>query len=250
MKKSFFTLASIAAVALATPAFAQQGVPSGESNYDCSLYDECGAVQAAVEPEAPVATADEQVEGAPKGRTSRTRGWNFGAAKPAAQSGGWNLQAGKKPAAGVATARPSASTSGAKPARLKAPAKATVAPSSKALRTLYGQKLTFVSGSADLMPGAKAEVEKLALAMLRPDKTSQRFVIEGHTDAVGGREMNMALSRRRATAVADYLVELGVARERLDVVGLGFDKPLEGVSPRAAANRRVESKAIKTISAQ
>ena len=63
-------------------------------------------------------------------------------------------------------------------------------------------------------------------------------MIEGHTDAQGNREFNVELSKRRAQAVADYLTELGVPADRLEVKGFGPDRPR---SNAASDNRRVEA---------
>ena len=46
-----------------------------------------------------------------------------------------------------------------------------------------------------------------------PQLANMRFRIEGHTDAVGSRAGNVALSQRRAQSVADFLVAMGVPRE-------------------------------------
>ena len=74
--------------------------------------------------------------------------------------------------------------------------------------------------------------------------TSEDFAITvtGHTDARGSDEYNQRLSERRARAVADYLIEAGLAGERFTVVGLGKAYPLDtGDSDEAhARNRRVE----------
>ena len=79
-----------------------------------------------------------------------------------------------------------------------------------------------------------------AAALSSPLLQGMRFTIEGHTDAVGLRAANQDLSRRRATAVVDYLVGKGVDRSRFDAVGYGSDRPLDGLGPNAALNRRVE----------
>jgi outer membrane protein OmpA-like peptidoglycan-associated protein len=69
-----------------------------------------------------------------------------------------------------------------------------------------------------------------------------RVRVEGHTDAVGKRKYNLDLSDRRAKAVAKYLVDHGVAAERLEAAGFGPDRPLDpGDSPESHdRNRRVE----------
>lgn len=74
----------------------------------------------------------------------------------------------------------------------------------------------------------------------------RRLVIEGHTDDVGEADANLSLSRRRAENVSRWLVERGVAAERLRAVGFGETCPKEeGSSRRArAANRRVEFRIV------
>jgi peptidoglycan-associated lipoprotein len=49
--------------------------------------------------------------------------------------------------------------------------------------------------------------------------------VEGHCDTRGSSEYNLALGSRRATAVKDYLVSLGVAANRVTVVSKGKEQP-------------------------
>lgn len=51
--------------------------------------------------------------------------------------------------------------------------------------------------------------------------------IEGHCDSRGSVEYNLALGERRAKAVKDYLVRLGIEARRLTVISFGKEKPLE-----------------------
>jgi outer membrane protein OmpA-like peptidoglycan-associated protein len=71
-----------------------------------------------------------------------------------------------------------------------------------------------------------------------------QVAVEGHTDALGTDEYNQALSIRRAEAVYRYLVNAGIAPERLKIVGQGESQPVadnESETGRAQ-NRRVELK--------
>ena len=65
--------------------------------------------------------------------------------------------------------------------------------------------------------------------------------LEGHCDERGTREYNMALGQRRADAVRDYLITLGISRERLPTISYGEERPaLPGSTPEAwFINRRV-----------
>ena len=52
-------------------------------------------------------------------------------------------------------------------------------------------------------------------------------VIEGHADEQGTREYNLALGARRANAVKEYLVSLGIVGSRLKTVTYGKERPIE-----------------------
>lgn len=64
--------------------------------------------------------------------------------------------------------------------------------------------------------------------------------VEGHCDERGGRQYNLALGERRAKAVRDYLVALGVPAKRISVISYGSERPsAEGSDESAwAKNRR------------
>jgi outer membrane protein OmpA-like peptidoglycan-associated protein len=103
--------------------------------------------------------------------------------------------------------------------------------------------VNFATGSADLTVDATRTLDELGRALSSQDLASYRFRIEGHTDTVGSREYNKALSERRATAVVDYVVrKYDVDPARLQAVGLGEDgllvqTPSQTPEPR---NRRVQ----------
>lgn len=98
----------------------------------------------------------------------------------------------------------------------------------------------FKPTSAELGPAANHRLLKLAhFLQLNP---ARRVRIEGYTDSRGGAEENLALSRSRAQVVANFLAELGVEAERMEVVGYGEAFHIsENASARGRAqNRRVE----------
>jgi len=102
-------------------------------------------------------------------------------------------------------------------------------------------RLSFETGSARLTPTAEAEARVFGQSLLLPQLANMRFRIEGHTDSTGSRAGNLALSQRRAQSVADFLVAMGVPRDRLQVQGYGPDRPLPGTRASAGENRRVEA---------
>lgn len=102
---------------------------------------------------------------------------------------------------------------------------------------LYG--LYFDSGSARLREESGpvlAEIVRYAGA--HPEAS---LALEGHTDVVGDDDANQALSRARASAVRDALVERGVQANRISAVGYGESQPVAGndTAGGRALNRRV-----------
>lgn len=71
---------------------------------------------------------------------------------------------------------------------------------------------------------------------------SVRVVIEGHCDERGTEEYNLALGERRAKAVHDYLVSLGIDSGRMETISYGKSQPLDPDSNEEAwaKNRRAE----------
>lgn len=102
-------------------------------------------------------------------------------------------------------------------------------------------RLGFETGSATLTTAARAQAQVFAQSLLRPQLANLRFMIEGHTDSVGSRQSNLALSQRRAQSVANFLIDAGVERGRLVVRGYGPDRPIPGLRASAGENRRVEA---------
>lgn len=98
----------------------------------------------------------------------------------------------------------------------------------------------FRAGSDEL--GREANRTLLKLAHFLELNPQRRVRIEGYTDSRGGAEENLALSRARAQAVADVLIDLGIAPQRIQVRGYGEGFPIaENASSRGRAqNRRVE----------
>lgn len=68
------------------------------------------------------------------------------------------------------------------------------------------------------------------------------FQLEGHCDERGSDQYNIALGERRAEAVRAYLLELGIAAERMETVSYGEERPLVSGSDENCwrQNRRAE----------
>jgi OOP family OmpA-OmpF porin len=102
--------------------------------------------------------------------------------------------------------------------------------------------LDFGTGAAALGAGPFASLNALA-AFLKGD-AARRIALVGHTDTVGGYEANLALSRRRADAVMQRLIDgYGVPAIQLEAEGIAYlapQAPNTDVAGREA-NRRVEA---------
>ncbi len=99
--------------------------------------------------------------------------------------------------------------------------------------------ILFEFDSDRLTPAASKLLDDLADVLKR--NPSDRFVVEGHTDAVGADDYNKELSERRARAVVEHLATRhSIDRARLESVGLGRSKLVVPSQPADPRNRRVQ----------
>ncbi|MBY0238218.1 MAG: OmpA family protein [Burkholderiaceae bacterium] len=118
-----------------------------------------------------------------------------------------------------------------------------VAPGQKLLDAVLAQRIIeFDSGRATLRPSGMAILDEMAAVILQ--LKGARIEVSGHTDNVGQRAANVALSEARAQAVRAYLAQKGVAPESVAVSGLGPDRPVadNATADGRARNRRIEFK--------
>ncbi len=87
----------------------------------------------------------------------------------------------------------------------------------------------------------KAKLEAVADHM-KKESMDKDLLVEGHCDERGTEEYNRALGERRAQAVREYLVNLGLSAARIQTISYGKDKPIEPEHNEAAwsKNRRGE----------
>ena len=101
-----------------------------------------------------------------------------------------------------------------------------------------GDRVYFDFDKYTLREEARETLEKQAAWLQR--NSSATATIEGHTDERGTRDYNLALGERRASAVRDYLVALGVDSNRLKTLSYGKERPVNPNSDQEAwsKNRR------------
>jgi outer membrane protein OmpA-like peptidoglycan-associated protein len=105
-------------------------------------------------------------------------------------------------------------------------------------------KIFFDTGKATIKKESNALLDEIAGTLQKYDFI-KKVSIEGHTDNTGTKEGNQKLSEERAASVMAYLVEKGIAEDRLTSKGFGQDKPkVDGeeadTDEGRALNRRVE----------
>jgi outer membrane protein OmpA-like peptidoglycan-associated protein len=100
--------------------------------------------------------------------------------------------------------------------------------------------VTFDFNSAEIRADSRPILDQAVTSL--GDNADVLVVVEGHTDSIGTEEINQALSLRRAESVFRYLVNRGVAPERLRIEGFGKSRPVatNDTEQGRAQNRRVE----------
>jgi OOP family OmpA-OmpF porin len=101
--------------------------------------------------------------------------------------------------------------------------------------------INFDFNSARIRPESYRTIGLIADSLYHPYLLGYRFLVVGHTDAVGSREVNLKLSQQRADAIRDALINpFGISPSRIEAVGLGEEQLLDRANPKAAENRRVQ----------
>jgi len=97
----------------------------------------------------------------------------------------------------------------------------------------------FASGSSGLSPASRRLLD--TIVKLLKKNTEMRVTLNGYTDAVGNKDMNIKLSENRAHAVRNYLLSAGIRKENIWCVAYGLQDPIEDNKTKAgrAKNRRV-----------
>lgn len=119
-----------------------------------------------------------------------------------------------------------------------APTSSILPGSAEDLRVNVGDTVHFDYDRYDVMDSDKAVLQRQAAWLGK--YPSVRVTVEGHCDERGTREYNLALGARRANAVKEYLVSLGVSAGRLETISYGKERPMCSESSEAcwAQNRR------------
>ena len=108
------------------------------------------------------------------------------------------------------------------------------------MEILFGYK------SAELTDLAKDQLKPVGEAMASERLQNLHFVVEGHTDAIGGNAYNKTLSEERAESVKRYLVDnFHIEASRIQIIGKGKSDLHDPKNPGSEVNRRVRIIATK-----
>lgn len=108
------------------------------------------------------------------------------------------------------------------------------------IKVSLGSDILFDTDSYALKSATKQQLINFAQTLNKEEDTN--IVVEGHADATGSAEHNLALSKQRADAVANFLEAKGVKTSRVDEKGYGEAQPIADNSTATGRqkNRRVD----------
>ena len=130
--------------------------------------------------------------------------------------------------------------------RIKSRADATALrrpPVAAQLRKLpqFAVDVQFDPDSSIVRPQSYGTLGRIADVLSHPTLLPFSFLIVGHTDATGRRDLNLALSQKRADSVRDVLVTtFKISPKRLKAIGLGEEQLLDAIHPTAAINQQIQ----------
>lgn len=112
-------------------------------------------------------------------------------------------------------------------------------------KSVLAKKIYFSFDSYELNEDAKGVLQEISKYL--NEYKSLKIVIEGHCDERGTREYNLALGMKRAEVAKKYLVDLGIASDRIEIVSYGKDRPaVNGTGEEVwSKNRRDQFKRIQ-----
>lgn len=110
--------------------------------------------------------------------------------------------------------------------------------SAEDLRVNVGDTVHFAYNRSDVQDEDRAVLQRQAAWLQKYPQI--RVTVQGNCDDRGTREYNLALGARRASAVKEYLVSLGVSSARVDTISYGKERPMCTESDEScwAQNRR------------
>jgi OmpA-OmpF porin, OOP family len=112
----------------------------------------------------------------------------------------------------------------------------------------FSIEIQFDTDSPVIRPNSYRTLGRIADALQDPALLAYGFLIVGHTESTGRREINLTLSQRRADSIRDVLVTtFKISSKRLQAVGLGEEQLRDTARPAAPVNQRIQVISVKTM---
>lgn len=107
---------------------------------------------------------------------------------------------------------------------------APVAPPAPSVQKItLASKALFDFDKAILKPEGQAVLDREIVSRIKEVQKLELVLVTGHTDRLGSQQYNQKLSERRAAAVAAFLAARGVAKDKIETLGMGKTQPVPGV---------------------
>jgi len=103
--------------------------------------------------------------------------------------------------------------------------------------TIEGLSTVYFAYDSSILSEATKETLMENISWIQSNVQVTSIELEGHCDTMGSEAYNIGLGRRRATAVKNFLVEQGIASDRLSIISYGEERPVSTLDD--AKNRRV-----------
>lgn len=110
-----------------------------------------------------------------------------------------------------------------------APAAPVAPPAPTVQKITLASKALFDFDKAILKPEGQAVLDREIVSRIREVQKLELVLVTGHTDRLGSQQYNQKLSERRAAAVAAFLSSRGVAKDKIETLGMGKTQPVPGV---------------------
>lgn len=133
------------------------------------------------------------------------------------------------PPPAAAVAAPAAAPVAPPAAPVAPPAPPAPPPAPAVQKITLASKALFDFDKAVLKPEGQAVLDREILSRIKEVQKLELVLVTGHTDRLGSQQYNQKLSERRAAAVAAYLASKGVAKDKLETLGMGKTQPVPGV---------------------
>ena len=104
-------------------------------------------------------------------------------------------------------------------------------------------RVFFATNETVLTTASRETLRKQAAWLRKNSKIT--IVLEGHADARGTREYNLALGERRANSAKDYLMTYGISTDRISVISYGKERPVDSGSTPLSWSKNRRSVSVK-----